>query len=391
MARKGVQPTENDAPPGATYWARVLAAWLPWVLMAIGAAVDLFIPGAVLLSSLFAAAPLVAAPFLAVGVTVTISAVSSVLHTVLVFRADHGDLVETALRSVNVVTVAVIAVGINYLARRSTAELATVRSVAEVAQRAVMPVPPRSVGELDIAARYEAAQAEARIGGDLYAVQETPYGVRLLVGDVRGKGLPAVEMLSTVIGAFREAAEQERTLQGVTRRLDRALLRQAELRPEGDALENFMTAVLVEVPPGGWDVLRIVNCGHPEPLLRGGDGRVRALRPSRYTMPLGLGVVPEEEQDRAVDEETFPPGGVLLLYTDGVSEARDDRGEFFDPEAWLRRCRLRDPRRLLEELVADVTAYAGGRVADDMALLAVGRRSAASSPRSARESGGGPP
>lgn len=67
--------------------------------------------------------------------------------------------------------------------------LAAVRSVAEAAQHALLTPIPETVGPFRVAVRYSAAAAEARIGGDLYALVSTPYGVRLIVGDVRGKGL----------------------------------------------------------------------------------------------------------------------------------------------------------------------------------------------------------
>ncbi|MEY7981442.1 serine/threonine-protein phosphatase, partial [Streptomyces pilosus] len=84
--------------------------------------------------------------------------------------------------------------------------LAAVRSVAETAQHALLQPVPESVGPFQAAVHYSAAAAEARIGGDLYALVDTPYGVRTIVGDVRGKGLPAVGTAALVLGVFREAA-----------------------------------------------------------------------------------------------------------------------------------------------------------------------------------------
>jgi hypothetical protein len=75
--------------------------------------------------------------------------------------------------------------------------LAAVRSVAEAAQHALLRPVPATVGPFQVAVRYSAAAAEARIGGDLYALLPTPYGVRLIVGDVRGKGLPDSSWVSS--------------------------------------------------------------------------------------------------------------------------------------------------------------------------------------------------
>ncbi|GAA2272352.1 hypothetical protein GCM10010415_44010 [Streptomyces atrovirens] len=62
------------------------------------------------------------------------------------------------------------------------------RAVVERVQRPLLPSPPRRVGDLEPAARHEAAHGEARPGGDLYAVRATRSGTRVLLGDVRGKG-----------------------------------------------------------------------------------------------------------------------------------------------------------------------------------------------------------
>ncbi|GAA3052868.1 hypothetical protein GCM10020000_38090 [Streptomyces olivoverticillatus] len=67
-----------------------------------------------------------------------------------------------------------------------------VRLVADAAQQVVLSPLPDRCGGVEIESLYIAAAAEARIGGDFYEVVDTPYGVRLLIGDVRGKGLPAV-------------------------------------------------------------------------------------------------------------------------------------------------------------------------------------------------------
>lgn len=98
---------------------------------------------------------------------------------------------------------------------RREAELASVRSIAEVAQRVLLRPVPRTAGGLSAAVSYTAAVAEARIGGDLYEVVTSPGGVRVIVGDVQGKGLDAVETAADVLGAFREAAHDEPGLTGV--------------------------------------------------------------------------------------------------------------------------------------------------------------------------------
>ena len=152
---------------------------------------------------------LIAAPLFSLAATVWtgVAATAGMALVHLRFAFDAGAVTEV----LTVATAAVLAVGINRLVGRGNARLATAREIAEAAQRAVLPEPAERIGGLEIAARYEAAQEGAFIGGDLYAVQDTPHGVRLVVGDVRGKGMGAVAVVAVLIGAFREAAEQEAT------------------------------------------------------------------------------------------------------------------------------------------------------------------------------------
>ncbi|MFE2280295.1 SpoIIE family protein phosphatase, partial [Streptomyces sp. NPDC059454] len=83
----------------------------------------------------------------------------------------------------------------------------------EIAFSRLLPAAPA------LAAVTLAAQGQARIGGDFYEAAGTPYGVRLLIGDVRGKGLSAVGAASAAINCFREHAYDQPDLRAVIRRL----------------------------------------------------------------------------------------------------------------------------------------------------------------------------
>ncbi|MFD0502435.1 SpoIIE family protein phosphatase [Streptomyces chiangmaiensis] len=101
-------------------------------------------------------------------------------------------------------------------------------------------------------------------GGDLYAAARTGTTTRILIGDVRGKGLAAIEDTSAVLGAFREAAPEHATLPELAASLERSVRRHlAELAAcDPEAGERFITALLVEIPDQG-GVARFVSCGHP--------------------------------------------------------------------------------------------------------------------------------
>ncbi|GAA2090567.1 PP2C family protein-serine/threonine phosphatase [Streptomyces albiaxialis] len=262
----------------------------------------------------------------------------------------------TALASVAGVTVAGAIVAI--ARQRRMTELAHVRSVAEVAQRVLLRPVPRHAGNLRVAVSYTSAAAEARIGGDLYEVVASPRGVRVIVGDVQGKGLEAVETVADILGAFREAAHDEADLVAVSARLERA----AERQLTG---EKFCTAVLAEVTDKR--SVTMLNHGHPPPLLVRPDGEVRLIEPPRPALPLGLGALDAEgPRPFRVD---FVPGDQILLYTDGVSESRDRAGRFYPLEERGLLLKEPDPEDALATLRADLVEHSAAPLHDDAAML----------------------
>ncbi len=283
---------------------------------------------------------------------------------VIVLALENGGvpLVVHVTSAVTVLAITCTSTAAVVLVASREQELARVRSVSEAAQRALLRPVPERIGPLRIAVRYLAATAEARIGGDLYEVLPTPYGLRLILGDVRGKGLPAVETAADVLGVFRDAARSEPELAAVAGRIDAALVR----RPES---EEFVTAVLLGLPEREGPA-RMVNCGHPDPFICHDDG-VSPVEPLLRLPPLGMNViVGVDYQERRFD---FVDGDTLLLYTDGFSEARDADGVFYPLAERLRRIGGLEPAQLLDRLLADVRAYVPDGMSDDAAVLAVHR------------------
>ncbi|WP_017240590.1 PP2C family protein-serine/threonine phosphatase [Streptomyces sp. SS] len=369
----------RGAPRPSYGGARRFIRALPPLVIVGGVVYDVATPPAYTAAPLFSAAPLIAAPFFSL-LTTLLTGIAAVLASVgLHVYNGTVDEIPALTETLTVLTVSALALLVNRVVRRSGKQLASARVIAETAQKAVLPMPAERIGGLQCAARYEAAQADAFIGGDLFAVQDTPHGVRLVVGDVRGKGLDAVEAVAVVIGAFREAAEQERTLEGVAQRLERALAREGTRRHGLDAFEGFTTAVLAEIPRtdgsgtfGGF--VRVVNRGHPPPLMLYADGRLDLMEPGEAALPLGMGDL-AVWPDRA-EAKPYPPGATLLFYTDGLSEARNAQGVFYDPAERLAGRIFPGPEELLDALVDDVRLHTGGGSTDDMALLAVSRPAA---------------
>ncbi|WP_019982383.1 PP2C family protein-serine/threonine phosphatase [Streptomyces sp. Amel2xE9] len=347
---------------------RLLPGLVAALLLVGGVVADLFGSQPYMGLPLLTAAPLVAGALMSFRASLSFAVAACVISVLLDLRLERPT---TALvvDLADVLTTGLLALGVNRILALQGRRLAQVRDVAEIAQRAVLPDPPRRAGPVAVAARYVAAETEARIGGDLYAVQSTPFGVRAIIGDVRGKGLGAVSTVSVLIGAFRVEADHVPTLGELADRLDDVLARGGA----GGESEDFTTAVLLQIPPDG-RTAQVCNRGHPPPYLV--DGRaVSPLEPSTHELPLGMRLWPGAGADGGASTDVFPlnPGASLLLVTDGVTEARDGRGTFYDPSDRLDPGVYPNPRRLVDALVRDVARWTGGRNQDDMAVLALTR------------------
>jgi len=245
--------------------------------------------------------------------------------------------------------------------RRRERELADLKAIADAAQQILLRPVPRTIPPADIAVRYVSAAASARIGGDLYEAVPAGGGVRLIVGDVLGKGLPAARTAAVVLGAFRESAYDAASLAEIAARIEASLQHQ-------EAVEEFVTVVLAQVSADGGRA-EILNCGHPPPLLVR-DGEVTAAEPAAAGLPLGLGALLPEA--REVSTIPLKPGDRLLFYTDGITEARDRDGTFYPLELSGALLGLPDLNSALDRLIEDVLHHVGHTLQDDAAILLIG-------------------
>ncbi|MGW7438618.1 PP2C family protein-serine/threonine phosphatase [Streptomyces sp. NPDC054849] len=319
-----------------------------------------------------------------------------------------------------------------HIRRGLLGELRRSQEIAGAAQRALLRPLPGRIDGLTLAAAQLSASRGAAVGGDLYEAVPTVHGVRVVIGDVRGHGLPALGAAAAVLGAFREAAYDEVSLGGVLRRMERALGRHVRDRaraehpsactaePESPAAEEFVTVLLLQIAGDG--ALLALNCGHPWPYLlrpavlehcaprsRGsapdpapqssaglvlparpewedrvlaapgsGKGRVGgspAQRPVQVRPPAGgetlppLGVVPVPLDLLPQPCGELRPGETLFLHTDGAEDARDRAGRFFDLPGVLAAGPAATPARLVAGVHAALLRHTGGRLSDDVALL----------------------
>ncbi|GAA0317808.1 PP2C family protein-serine/threonine phosphatase [Streptomyces polychromogenes] len=352
----------------------------PLALIAAVTTVDVLAPPEVHLGPFLIAAPAVTASFAGARTTACVGALAVLAQSVVALvRTSLTDLNHT-FQIIALVLISVIATFFAHLRERDENRVVRLRSIAQAAQSVVLRPLPDRAGPLHIASVYLAAEEEAQMGGDLYAAARTASGTRLLIGDARGKGLDAISEASLVLGAFRVTARREEELPELVGHLEAGVgsaeeaggaARAGPGAGEGaePAEEAFVTALVLDVPDGE-PVVRLVNCGHPPPILLRA-GRVIPLETAGASPPLGLADLVSPE----VTVETFPfgVGDVLLLYTDGVVEARDRSRAFYPLRQRLAAWSGDDPPALLEHLRADLEAYAGGHLGDDVALVAVER------------------
>ncbi|MFI6361047.1 PP2C family protein-serine/threonine phosphatase [Streptomyces sp. NPDC050743] len=336
------------------------------------AVLDIGIGTSVHLGPLLVIAPTLTASFAGPRLTALVGALAVVaLFIIAIF---HGGLTTTnhVAQLIALAVLSALAVFVCYVRERHARELSRLRSVAETAQRVLLRPPPRRIGPLRVAWLYLAAEDEAQIGGDLLAVARADQPcTRILVGDVRGHGLASVDEASAAMGAFRECAHRYGSLPELVTAVEDSVCRNLEEVADTahDADEHFITAVMIDIPDHSPQA-EMLNCGHPPPLLIHG-GQVTVLHPRRPAPPLGLRAL-SVESDRT-DRFTFEPGDMLLLYTDGVIEARSPTGAFYPLAERVASFDASSPDALLHEIHRDLLTHTGDQLNDDAAFLIIER------------------
>jgi len=336
--------------------------WIPLGVLGFLVVADVLLPPTLLITGVFGMAAIVASALTTPRRTAMVAVAATVMAGVSALWYQNLGGVEWWIRITVVGVSGALAVLLARLRQQQDRELQHMTAIAEAAQRALLRAMPASIGPLGFEARYVSATEEALLGGDLYEVAETSNGVRLVVGDVRGKGLEAVGLASTVLAAFRRAARLEPSLIGVAADLDDVVTAVA-----GD--EDFVTAVLAEFHDDS--SVTLVNCGHHPPLLLA-DAHSRSLVDTGAPEP-PLGLHPEPTPTSCQLAE----GARLLFYTDGLVESRSGDGTFFSLEESAETLSTQDLGTALDGLLGRVVDHIGHGVTDDVALVLVEHRDGA--------------
>ncbi len=231
------------------------------------------------------------------------------------------------------------------------------KCIAETMQSALLDI-PASIGRVRLGHLYRSATEAALVGGDFYDVFAVKHGyIAMMIGDVAGHGIQAARTATLVKDVVHAFTHQ-------TLRPHEVLKRTNWLLVEKD-LPGFVTLFL-GILDGESGRLRFASAGHPETLLRRATGEVERL--GMGAAPLGI--YPDASWKHG--EVMLGEGDLLLLYTDGVLEARRD-SDFFGEERLERLVRRKrvSPERLPQTILDQVLAFSDGRLTDDVALLAL--------------------
>ncbi|MEE1807127.1 PP2C family protein-serine/threonine phosphatase [Streptomyces sp. BE133] len=347
---------------------------IPFVLIVTITVLDIYTGRDVQLGPLLVIAPALTAS-LAGPLLTALAGVLAVAAQVLIAVSFGGLTTSNRMAQIIALTVlSTLAVFMRFARERRDRALSLARSVAETAQRALLRPPPRRIGPLQVAWLYMSPQDEAEIGGDLFAFARAAHAAtRVVIGDVRGNGLAAIGEAALVLGAFREGAHRYDTLPGLVTALGDSVSRNLEdvADTEHDAGEHFITCLVLEIPDDALPDAEMINCGHPPPLLVH-DQRVTVLHARQPLPPLGVRERSIEDDDR-IDPFTLTCGDMLVLYTDGVIEARSPSGAFYPLAERVASFPATNPDTLLHHIHRDLVTHIGGHPADDAALLVIER------------------
>ncbi len=300
-------------------------------------------------------------------------------------RGPGGQLVETAIYlngiSVNfamlliplgvgstaaiALLAAVILIGLRFPSYISGKQYEEELALARRVQRDLFPRDGVSASNLEFAARFIPSR---QVGGDLYDIFETDdRGVAILLGDVSGKGLSAALLMGVVQGAVRTSSDT-----GLATHHEYAAERLNHLLCMKTARERFVSLFWCYLNPEG-NRLSYINAGHlPAVLVRQRFGRADIWRLEQGGGPV-LGVLPGARYRQA--EVDIEPGDLLVIFSDGVSEAANAEGAEFGEDGIVesvKRVWQNSAAGVCDGILADVRKFLGDQPPhDDQTLLVV--------------------
>jgi len=232
--------------------------------------------------------------------------------------------------------------------------------IAETLQRGLLPSPLPHVPGWSVAATYRPAGAQNEVGGDFYDALKVPGGWMLAIGDVTGRGAHAASIAGLARYTLRTAAALTGDPLTALDTVNRALL------ARGDGALCSVAAMTLSDDP--LQPLRLAVAGHPPPLLAGEE----AITEAAVSGPV-LGAFHDAEW--AISSIGVEPGRQLVIVTDGIAETRGPDGRFGEDRLREALRGATNPALTAQHLEGALHTFAAGALDDDVAILAIERRS----------------
>jgi len=238
-------------------------------------------------------------------------------------------------------------------------ELLEEAEVGRIVREKLLADIPGRAGDLDVAHVYISSHERARLGGDLLDSFAIEGGLGFIIGDLSGHGIEAIADALTLRSLFRGFMRESVDLPGAMRRMNHVLM--TEL-----AADHFATALAFTYDLSGHLVL--VSAGHPYPVVCGTGCQAIEVT--------GLALAIDESAGYEPVEAELEPGAALVAYTDGLTEAGSSPDRFGEERLMRELAAVHTaPARAVAEHIADAAMrHAGGRFADDVAVLVLKRR-----------------
>ncbi len=236
--------------------------------------------------------------------------------------------------------------------------------IANSIQQALLPAKEPSLKDIESQVEGRLIPAKA-VGGDLYNAFIRDGKLFFCIGDVSGKGVPAALIMAILQALFRNIATRESNPARIMKLLNETACR-------NNASNMFATLFIgvLDLPTGH---LRYCNAGHEQPIIIESekvDGATAFLE-AKSNLPLGL----FDDFDYEMQAMLMHPGSSIFLYTDGLTEARNERNEMFGREKVLQvfsDCGSAPPKSLVEKAINEWHQFIGNtEQSDDLTLLAV--------------------
>lgn len=250
-----------------------------------------------------------------------------------------------------------------YAAVKEKERLDSELTMAHTIQASLLPKRLPNITGWEVAACWDAAR---EISGDFYDCFPVPGGRwGFVIADVAGKGVPAALFMALCRTLTRTFSMDGRTPKEAITRVNDLII--------ADSYSEWFVTLFYGLLDPKWGILTYVNAGHPRPLLLRKKGKkIEKLAADGIALAVFEGITLEE---KAVQ---LDPGDVVLLYTDGISEAMDTSGNLYGDRrihSQLNRSAQLEPEAILDNLQKDIAAFSRGRSqSDDLTALLIKRK-----------------